>query len=254
VQFLASDLITRARVLVDSDEVAVKRWISDSAWIAWLNTEIPEARRATLRAGLLQFEPSIQTFDAAVTASPWTVDDNPTTPIDVMVILGVTEETGDTRRVLSHDQPGGGWALLPRTTGRTGPAVSWSAYLISGSEGVRVYVDPAPSSGIYRVYTVQRPPRVTALTDEVSMTLGEDERVVLGLAKSACIREGMAPPSIDRAITQWESRLEMNAALATQRTGARVRNVDRDLRGWNRRGQDAPGSFSFDPTQWWWTS
>lgn len=248
MQVLASDLIARAKAHTDTDEVAVQQWISDTNWLYWMNREYLRVWKANLRTGLLQIEPSVTTHDAATSPQPWTVSNAQGAPL---AIIGVTEETGDTRRVLRASQPGDGWVTLPGISNRSGTATTWSAYHMPlDDDPVIVRTNPVPASGTYKIYWVPPPLAVTATTDVLKLLPGWDERIVLGMARSAFARGSQMPPSIERMIQEYDQEVELSGQLATQRNGVRVKNMDRELRGWSRKGQDVGPPWDVD--LWWW--
>jgi hypothetical protein len=127
----------------------------------------------------------------------------------------------------------------------TGAASVFRVYWDEANDGLRIRFWPIPTSGLYKVFTVNQP---TALTSgsSVRYPAGVEERLVLGLARRALAKEESNTSEMTRQIREMDAHVESLCFDRVMGGHQQVRNVDRVERGWT----DAPQIAS--PDQWVW--
>lgn len=244
---LTTELLDRAKGLVDADEVAVRAWIPDTLWLHWLNREVTRGYRALIRAGVVTPDTASQVLSSSTTS----MTDYP------LAIVGVFESGVTPPRWLRPTQPTDAVPSELLGTAGLGTAERWSVIFPYGDMPTISLRPVDTSSSVYTVLYVKEPPKmvldapVAGETVNLLCPAGLDERIVLGIAESAFTRDGAAPPSITRGIQRWDAELDLLAQQQLMNDAPRIRNVDNRYRGWRKRGQDAAiGS----PTirGWWW--
>lgn len=218
--FTVQQLVDRAAAIADVQD----NFVSPETWLSWFNSE----RKATIllrsRVNWIDDTLSSTTVDAATT--PFIV----ITPIgNLAAILGVWEvsSSGRHRRLTRLDNTRTVDFLGIRDT-----ANYWSYNRTEGSDQVLVNLLPRPTSGSYVCYYMEVTADATALTSTFYFTMGEDERVVLGMARRALIKEESDTSEVDKELVRWERNVEELAWMRAIDEVPTVRNVDSRVRGW----------------------
>ena len=203
------DLITRARVYVDDDHSAEDTWIAPERWLDIGFQELKQQYRRWLRDGLVS-PPISQGYLTG-----------PTTTIQgVLAVVGCGEDMGNTVRVFPNAQAiFGRGAYWRGSTAPTGNSMSWAAH--GTSDAVTIELDPVPSNLTYdagppetgnylvRYIPVLTPP--TAVTDTVAVPDGADERLVLGMARRAHLKDSANSTLLQQLIAEADAELKFTA-------------------------------------------
>lgn len=208
------ELIARARTYVDDDHKDETSWILPERWMTLFQVEYRKLYRQWVRAGLVAPAPVDTTF----TGSTVTIS-------EVLTIIGVAEVTGDSLRVLQSAQ-----SLLgarPFWTGASdvGKSSQWGA--TGAANTITVTLHPADSSGSYLVRYLTRPVYATDSTATVDLPDGGDERLVLGAARRAHLKDSAASRLLDALLLESDADLNFAAFSAINGDSPRVRRVGR---------------------------
>lgn len=210
--FTVQALIDRAAAIADMHD----GFVTPEQWLAWLNTESRALELFVVRSGWI--EPQTATVDAS--GGTITVP-NP------LAIVGVYEVRDGRYRALTYKSP----ADFNRSTD-TGDAHYFTITSASGDDNLTVTLYPTPSSGTYRCLYMAGATPVTAVTDTVRWPMGFEERIVLGMARRALVKENSDSRQIETLVVEQDRVIEefcWSRAIADSPT---VRNVDQDKRGW----------------------
>jgi hypothetical protein len=196
--FTWQELIDRARFYVDDDHDGDDAgWVDPSAWLRLFGVEYSQQYRRWVRAGLVAPKPTDTEFDGPVTSTPIT---------GVLAVIGVAELIGTNYRVLRPSQTQDG--RHPFRNPRTGPATSWEAH--GGGDTLTIELDPA-DTGSYVARYIARPARPTSVSASVEVPDGADERLVLGAARRAHVKESSRSAAIDALILEADAELNFMA-------------------------------------------
>lgn len=235
--FVTSDqIISRAATMADMRD----NFVTQEEWYDWFNFENRALALFMARHGWRLVDLKSKT---AVAPSSLIIDvvagDR-----SVMAVLGVWEVASDgrVRRLLYTDR-----VSAENFAGNTGTARYWSTSesVESEDESVLITLHPTPTSGTYKV--VYLPAPQLAVPGEgygLIYPMGVEEWVVLQLATRAKIKEQTGTDELEKQLRKVEAHVEevsWNRALAE---APKVRNVDRDERGWS-------DSMVFSPVDSW---
>lgn len=107
---------------------------------------------------------------------------------------------------------------------------------------------PRDPSGTYLIFYLKAPATATALTDTFSQPLGLEERIVLGMARRALVKEESDMSAVDKLIAEQDKLVEEYCWDRSFAQSHAVRNVDTTQRGWlTLDGFIPPG-----PESWMW--
>lgn len=209
-------------------------FVTPAQWLAWYNSEARALEFFIARAGWVLNAAS--TVDA--TGSPLTATllaaNYP------LAVLGAYEVCDGRYRPLRFKSQIDFVRQDYSAAADTGDAHSFTLLSSSSSDDLIVQFYPQPSSGTYRVlYLAGRAP-VTALTDSVNWPLGWEERIVLGLARRALIKEESDVRKIEQMMVEQDVIIEEFCWNRNAAESPRVRNVDRVDRGWTDQMQYGP--------------
>jgi hypothetical protein len=214
---------------------------------------------------VFRFQPSVTTFadlEAALASSVLfsvttpgtaassillTVEDSGTTSNGsdsipgVLAILGVAEVLSDgCYRVLS---PMTAYGRKPFRRVYDSAACEWSAF--GDGDNLTVKLTPADSQGTYVVRYIPAPSNITDTTLTVELPYMGDERLVLGSARRAGLKEGSGGKLLSDLIMEADAELAFEAAGKDKEGGL----VIRDLR--RQPIQSTPsGWFPLNPRDW----
>lgn len=169
-----------------------------------------------------------------------------------MAIVGIWQGTEGSNnfRKIRPGQPSGG-AFPARTEGQ-GQAMSWTAYVTATGVNIMLYPMPGDATDYVCRYVAEPPTLVTGTpaageATSVNIPLGLDDRIALGMARRALIKEGSGSASLDRLIAQTEQDLEFAAHNRISGEAPRVRSYRKTLNA------DIPTTVSTDwPGEWLW--
>ena len=207
--FTWSDLINRARTYIDDDHDEEEGWLSPETWLALGNVEYAVLFPRLVRAGLIVPETVDQSFSGPTVAVA-----------EVLAIVGVAENLGGGRyRLIEPLQSTYGRDPF-RSAVATSPAIGWLA--TGAADDVTVSLQPE-STGSYVVRYIAVPEAATALDDEVELPYGCDERLVLGMARRAKLKEMGASAILERLIMEKDADIAMQAHGRVDGDGPRAR-------------------------------
>ncbi len=243
MQIAWSEVISRARLYIDDDHAETNGWIADPKWLIMAQVEYEQLYRRWIRSGLIGPEPTDVLFTG------------PSTDLDgVLAIVGVAAAVGTVTVGTDPAIASGQFRTLRPlqvTNGRKPfrntldvPGLGWEAF--GTGDACTVRVRPDDSSGQYVVRFLSTPERTTDASDTVEVPFGGDERLVLGLARRAMVKESGSSALINGLIQDADAELNFSAS-ARNGTGWAVRVPER------RRGYAALwANWAQDRTLWAW--
>ncbi len=240
MQTTVLDCIRLAKAYVDDEHSSVEGWIPDSpTWLYWFNTEYSRIYRELLSHGLI---------GPAYTDEAITIDGSSSYLLTnaVLAIASVCETLSDgSVRFLAPGQPSAGAQAGQSTT--AGTPTRWYAHGIGGV--VTVELRPKPSSGTYTVRLIKDPSNLT-LTDHVELPGGMVDRVILGMANRALIKEGSASSALYGQLKQADEDLAFLSGSRILGAAPGARKASYWQGALNKQGS---GTYN-DPSTWWWYS
>ncbi len=211
--FTWDELIRRARTYLDDDHDDTEGWIAPDSWLTFGNVEYSQLYRRWVRMGLIAPAPTDLVLTDEVTSAP-----------DCLAIVGVAQDYGDGRvRILTPAQSVGGRSPFWGTTSATGGSTHWSA--TGSADELEISLEPVDTSGSYFVRYIPTVAYATDVTETIDLPYGADERLVLGMAKRAKLKEGAASAQLERLIFEADAELNFAAFSRAQADSPRVRRV-----------------------------
>jgi hypothetical protein len=217
MQFAWSELITRARVYKDDDHDEEPGWLDESIWLTLFNVEYAQLYPEWVRKGLVG-PPAVDyafTGPSTVINAPFDVDedsvieDGEEAPVGVLAIIGVAQDLGDGQyRVIQGSQADYGRAPIRSDLDST--ANSWEAHGVGDLITIQLY--PQDTQGNYFVRYIPRPNYATEVSETVELPYGGDERLVLGVARRAGIKDKETSALLERLLATADSNLAFLAA------------------------------------------
>jgi hypothetical protein len=232
-----SDLIDRAKAVSDMRD----NFVTPAQWVAWASQERLALDLFLARSGwTLPFAE----FNITITGSEGgSYAVNPTG--GVMAIVCVLQYDASGRvRPLEHEN-----AVDFIRSSRTGD----SAYYRTSWSGDTITLNlwPTPNTGdTYKVVYIPHPKKLAISSPgsweetSVSYPMGWEERIVLGMARRALIKEESSTSSVDSEIGLWDQRIEEACWNRVLSTSPSVRNTDALHYGWTDR-------YSYPPFGLW---
>lgn len=205
--FTWDELIERARTYVDDDHKEDDGWLDPAKWLTLAQVEYAKLYKQWLRMGVINPSQVVSTFTG------------PTTSLSrVLAIVTVQEYLGagvPRRPLRPTDVP---WDDV------IGQATSW--YADGTADTLTVGVYPGDSA-VFEVRYYQYPAYATDSTTSVDLPHGGDERLVLGMARRALIKESAASRRIDQEILDADAEINMTAWGRKDREAPKMRRADR---------------------------
>ena len=240
-----STLIDRAKAAADMRD----NFVTPTQWTTWATQERLALDLFLARSG---WTLPLTDFDITVTGSEagsFTV--NPTGGVMAIVCVYQYDSAGRVRMLENQDAV----TFLRRTPGYSGSPRGHSTYyrVTWSGDNLTLNLYPEPNTGeTYRVVYIAHPKKLVVSSPgtweetSVSYPMGWEERIVLGMARRALIKEESSTTAIDSEIGMWESRIEEACWNRVLSTSPSVRNTDQLHYGWTDR-------FSVPPfTLWTW--
>ncbi len=248
--FTWRSIVERSRTYVADDHEEKQGFLRDEQWLAIARVEYEFLYRRWIRTGLVrpaQISTEIPSGDYSVSL-PLAADIAQGRP-GVFAIIGVAENMNSYFRMLAPAQPARGaypfW-VAPGEVNQ-GKATSWAA---SGmSDQITVEISPRDPGSSYFVRWVPLPALPATLDDQVELPFGCDERLVLGCARRALLKDSGASALLERMIVESDAEIQFAAHGRLDSQGPRVRRVRPDFhrRRWPQLGTD---QFPTDPNYW----
>lgn len=229
--FLWSALIDRAKVYVDDDHAEQSGWIKNDKWLNIGYAEYLRLRKKWIRLGLVSPAPTNTTFTAATASIT-----------NVAVLIGVAEDLG-----------GGRYRQLPSSQAEHGQAPFWSTYLGTScaiafeahgeADDLTISLKPGnDSAGTYVVRYITNPTRPTLTSQSVVVPDGCDERLVLGMARRAHLKDSGASVLLEKLIREEDEQIGFDAFGRLNAEAPRAR--------FTRRTNRFSTGFPTDPRLW----
>lgn len=227
MQFVVQTLIDRARTYIGDDHNDEPAFITPARWLDLFNVEYRKLYRRWVSGGLVTPPITQQVLTGATS-----------TVTGVLAIVGVAEDLGSAMRVLRAAEVDEGlrpyWRASAEPTSR---AESWSARGFGDNVTVELEPqDPNASTGAYKIRFIATPVAVTSATSTVEIPFGADERLVLGMARRALLKESGASRRLDEELRDADAELGF---LSFGRLQPRV-----------RRKEFRTPLFELDPSRW----
>lgn len=212
--FTYQELIDRARTYLDDDHNDTEGWIKPERWLSLANVEYAQLYRKWVRMGLVSPAPTDQTFTGTHTVNL----------TNVLAVVGVAEDLGSgSYRLLTPAQSRGGQSPFMGFTSSS-PGCYWEAH--GSADALTITLEPRPTSGNYFVRYISTVPYATALSQSIDLPYGGDERLVLGIAMRAKLKESGRSVALEQLLQQAEQELNF-AAFSKLNDSPRVRKVRR---------------------------
>lgn len=211
MQIEVQELIDRAKTYVDDEHRAEDAWISPERWLTFFNVERRKLYKQWMRAGLVIPSPTTGYLQGESTEFE-----------GVLAIVGVGKDLGGTIQPLPNAAMDAGRQPFWRSATQTStPGHRWTAF----GEGTTVTVEldgfndlvysaGPPETGNYLIRYIPTLAEVTDATDVVDLPDGGDERLVLGMAKRAGIKEAGRSALIESEIRDYDADLNLTAHAA----------------------------------------
>lgn len=215
--FTVQTLIDRAAAIADMHD----GFVTPAQWIAWLNTESRALELFVVRSGWI--EPQATTVDAV----SYTI----TVP-NPLAIIGVYEVRDGRYRPLKYQNQVDFTRQAYGSPADTGTAHYYTVQSNASDDTLGVQMYPKPTSGTYRCLYMAGATPATAVTDSVRWPMGFEERIVLGMARRALMKENSDTRQVETLMVEQDRVIEEFCWSRTIAESPVVRNTDRTKRGW----------------------
>lgn len=238
-----TELIDRAKAAADMRD----NFVTPTQWLYWATQERLALDMYLARSG---WALPLVDFNITVTgAEAGTFNINPTGGVMAIVCVYEFDTAGRIRQLQNQDAI----TFLKRKPGYTGSPIGHSNYyrVLWSGDNLTLNLYPEPNTGeTYRVVYLAHPKKLVLSSPgaweetSVAYPMGWEERVVLGMARRALVKEESSTSAIDQEISLWDSRIEemcWNRVLSESPT---IRNADQLHYGWSDR-------FALPPVTYW---
>lgn len=219
--FTAQALIDRAAAISDMHD----GFVTPAQWLAWLNTEIRALDIFTARNGYVLSTPT----STSTSAAPYTIEVSG----EMLAVLGVWEVRDTRYRRLTLQNPIDFQRQDNATGTNTGEARYYSVVRTPGADTHTIYLYPRPTSGTYMALTLPVSTLASTVATSLWYPLGFEERLVLGMARKAMVKDESDESGLIRLIREQEQLIEEACWSRQIGEAPRVRNVDDTERGWS---------------------
>lgn len=237
----ASEIIRRAMALSDMHD----NFVTEDEWLSWLNQEHYALKLFLARHG---WQLPFDTTTATINADGWTLatDGGSATQVDkttlghyvftpteadIMALVCVHQVVSGTVRLLKYTD---NVSFLKQNIGATlasGHATEYRCRMY----GNEIHMDffPAPATGeTYLITFIHVPTPLTATTQSVALPMGWEERLVLGMARRALIKEESDAGKLEQMIREMDSQIEQLCWNRVMSESPKVRNADYEPPPW----------------------
>lgn len=228
--YLASDLIARARAYIGDDNNETPGWSAETTWLNWLSAEYGILYRRWVRNSAVRPKPTETVFQGAVTLS------------GVLCVVAVAD-TGSAGllgagqvRILEPAQATHGpdpfWTLPSSAAPHL--ATRWAVHGVS--DELTIELDPPDLATTYTVRWIPSPGAVTSDTDLLALPSGGDERLVVGTAMRATVKDGARLSLLEQLRTEMDA--EETFAAVARAGGLAARRKPRHRRSYSNNPRD----------------
>ena len=250
------NLVNRARTYIDDDSGEVQGFLSDAAWLNIFNVEYQYLYRKWLRMAVVRPQPVDEYFPSGsyqiVLPTATDVEAGNT---GVLAVVGVAEDMSSYMRYLTAAQPSRGpypYWVASGESANEGKADSWACYGAADSFTVELHPRDVATGSNYKVRWIPTPPLAQNLdSSTVDVPWGVDERLVLGMARRACLKDHTASALLERMIADADAETQFAAHGRLDVQAPRVRRVKPDFHR-RRWPQLATNGFPTDSNYWMW--
>lgn len=229
-------LISRAEAISDMQDLFVR----PAEWMYWATQERLALEILLARSGWVQgFTTTTITVTGAENGAYLL---SPTG--GVMAVVAVHESTSQGVRPVHFNNAVDFLRQVPGSTLSRGHATEFRVRpspTITDALEFNFYPEPLPGETYLVTYLPQPLTLTTSASpsatedNEVSYPMGWEERIVLGMARNALIKEESSTTHIERRIAEVESQIEEVVFARVLGDTPSVRNVDASRRGWTDR-------------------
>lgn len=216
-------IIDRAAAIADMDG----DFVTPQTWVDWYNVEARALALFIARSGWVY-----NMTESQDNSSDYTI----TVPDEPLAILGVYEVRDGYYRPLLPQTQAEFTRQDPDNSPVTGDAQFYCATMADLGDDLTISLYPLPTSGTYRALFYRNVADATVadleLADTAQWPLGFEERIVLGMAKRALIREESDTRAVERLIAEQEQRIEEFCWNRLAADAPMIRNTDKVKRGW----------------------
>lgn len=231
----ASNIIRRAMAIADVHD----NFVSEAEWLDWLNKENKALTLFLARAGwTLPFDTTI----ATITSSGWDLATDGASAVsvartaaghyvftptlaDVMALVSIHEiRSGELRRLTFNDSV----SFLRQSingANTTGHATDYRLRMYGNEIHADFYPTPVVAESYLLTY-LSAPVPITATTQSVALPMGWEERLVLGMARAALIKEESDYSAVEKLMREMDSQIEQLCWSRVMSEAPRVRNTD----------------------------
>lgn len=229
-----STLIDRAKATADMRD----NFVTPTQWTTWATQERLALDLFLARSG---WTIPLTDFNITVTGSEaGAFSVNPTGGVMAIVCVYEYDSSGRIRQLLPQDAVGFLRQAPGVSVGATGDSrfyrVLWTG------DNLTLNLFPEPTAGeTYRVVYIAHPKKLVISSPgaweetSVAYPMGWEERIVLGMARRALIKEDSSTSGVDSEIALWESRIEEACWNRILTHSPSIRNVDLQYYGWTDR-------------------
>lgn len=252
------DLVNRAKAASDMRD----NFVTDTQWMYWATQERLALDMFLAQSGWPQSHTQGPLLVGAGTATgDYLVDTSVITSggaydYGMMAVIGVYEMSSNGYyRALKHEDNISFTRQVGGTAARTrGHSRYYRVKTRQDNDGIVFNLFPEPeTSESYTVVYIAHPKRLSldvgpadGYINTVTYPLGWEERIVLGMARRALMKEESETREIDKEIKLWDGRIEEACWSRVLGAVPAIRNIDRSERGWAK-------DLVYPPfTQWWW--
>lgn len=240
MQTTLTTLIDRAAAVADISDNFVTR----AQWTHWANAENLALALFLARAGWTLNVVTTTITVAGTESGAFTL--NPTSSVNPLAIVAVHHLRDGYLRPLQLGHPIDFLRQTPGAGRITGDPSEYRVIWNATTDNLVLNFHPEPSTGTTIVVSYIAHP--ASITDSVGVSypMGWEERIVLGMARRALLKEESDDTQVRRLMSEMDQQIEeavWNRVLAESPT---IRNVDGDRRGWSKY-VTYPA-----PSMWWW--
>ncbi len=213
---------------VDDDHAETNGWIAADKWLALANVEYAQLYRRWVRMGLIAAAWVDLEFTGPELEMPYQTgvdeEDEPVYAKGVLTVIGVVEDLGGGQlRTLEPVQS----ALGRNPWWNTSTASPASKFRATGAgDELTVTIEP-PDTGSYILRYIPTVDYATSAAATVELPYGCDERLVLGIARRAKLKDGTASALLERLLEAADAELAFLSFGRLNSDSPRVRRLPR---------------------------